>query len=111
MFDIINKNVGGCGRMVWAEKYNLPAKLKGHKIVWNANIIVDGKKVWYGDIDLTADAPGLHKAADEIGKALYVLTERAARFDNEENPLVDEAVAIIEPNTTGEIQWLNAGHY
>jgi hypothetical protein len=85
------------GRMVWAEKYDLPKHLKDHKIVWNANIIVEGQKVWYGDIDLTQDTETLQTVANEIGKPLYVLREMDARFNTEEEPLIEKAVSVIEP--------------
>ncbi|HUV84938.1 MAG TPA: hypothetical protein VMV86_04465 [Methanosarcinales archaeon] len=93
MKNIINKNVGELGRMISSYK-KCP---NGHICVWNGNIVVDGKKIWYGDLDLTADSKGLQKAANEIGKPLYILREMSARFDNEENPLLEEAVTIIEP--------------
>jgi len=93
MFQILYDNIGVPGRMMSGNKRGP----KGHICYWNANIIVEGKKVWYGDLDMTADKKSLQKIANEIGKPLYILTEHMARFDNELNPKVDEAVAIIQP--------------
>ncbi len=90
---VINETVGGIGRMIAGMKI----APKGHICVWNANIIVDGKKVWYGDLDLTKDAKKLQTCADTIGKPLYILREMDARFDTANAPKLDRAVAVIQP--------------
>jgi hypothetical protein len=81
------------GRMVSGSK----VAPKGQECVWNANVIVDGKKVWYGDLNLTKDEKDLQKCANIIGKPLYILREMDARFDNEKNPKLDKAVKVFTP--------------
>lgn len=91
--DACNLYLGEMGRMISGSKI----APKGHICVWNANVIVDGKKVWYGDIDLTKDAKRIQIAANEIQKPLYILREMDARFDNESTPKLERAVAVIQP--------------
>lgn len=88
----IEKHIGPVGRMISSSK----TAPKGHLCVWNGNIIIDGRKVWYGDIDVTKQAKSLAKLAKEIGKDVYVLREMDARFDNEANPDLSRAVHVAK---------------
>jgi len=93
------------GRMVNHEK-RAP---EGHDVVWNANVytpqikkkflrkVMTAHKLWYGDLDLTADREKLEKIATDLAVELYILRERDGRFENEQNPQLSRAVAIIEP--------------
>jgi hypothetical protein len=82
------------GRMISGSK-QAP---KGHVCVFNANICTkkDGK-FWFGDIDLTDDAEQLKALAAEKGEDIYILRERDARFTNEAEPLLENAVAVVTP--------------
>jgi hypothetical protein len=93
MNETIVKHIGPVGRMISSSK----VAPKGHLCIWNGNIIVEGKKIWYGDLDLTKQAKELKAAAKEIGKPLYILREHDARFDNEAKPLIENAVEVIKP--------------
>lgn len=86
-------HLGSIGRMISAKK----VAPKDHVCVWNGNVIVDGQKRWYGDLDLTKQAKKLRAAATEIGMPLYILREHDARFDNENKPLIQNAVEVIQP--------------
>ena len=80
---------------------------KGHVCVFNANICTKSKgKIWFGDLDLTADKVDLQKMAAEQGEEIYVLREKDARFQNEAKPLFENAVATISP--AGEVVVLAA---
>ena len=92
-YSVINEKVGYNGRLLNMDK-RCP---KGHVCVWNANIVVDGLKVWYGDLDLTADEASLQAVADEIKEPLYILYEMDGRFDNEGEPKVDNAIKVFKP--------------
>ena len=72
---------------------------EGHICVWNANIVTeDLQKVWYGDLDLTTDAADLQWYADDLGKTIYVMKERDARFLRPgEVPDLSKAVAVYKP--------------
>lgn len=84
------------GRMISGNKTGP----KGHVCVFNANICAKSKgKIWFGDLDLTADAEMLRKYAAEVGEDLYILREMDARFTHEAAPLYENAVAIVSRNT------------
>ena len=91
--EAINTKVGYAGRLLSMDK-RAP---EGHVCVWNANIVVDGFKVWHGDLDLTADEASLQAVADEIKMPLYILYEMDGRFDNEGAPLVENAIKVFKP--------------
>ena len=83
------------GRMMSGSKRHTP----GHVEVYNANIFTrEGGKVWFGDLDLTADADRLKEFAAEQGHELYVLHEMDGRFEYERKPRWDRAVARITPD-------------
>jgi hypothetical protein len=80
------------GRMISGSK-QCP---KGHVCVFNANIVTAGKrKVWFGDLDLTMDIVALSKYAISLGETIFILREMDARFQNEANPKIDQAVASV----------------
>lgn len=81
--------LGRCGRMVSSSKRGVP----GHIVVFNANICVAAGKIWFGDMDVTKDEAKLKALAEAIGERVYVLRESDGRFDNEDSPLLDQAVA------------------
>lgn len=83
------------GRMISGSK----TSPKGHVCVFNANICTKRRgKIWFGDLDLTTDEDRLKAFAKHEGETLYVLRERDARFDNEKSPLLENALAIYEPD-------------
>lgn len=84
------------GRMVGGSKSDYRARHPKNIVVFNANVVVDGVKVWYGDLDLTRDEETLKEIARQLNKELYILREMDARFDKENNPDVNAAVAIIK---------------
>jgi hypothetical protein len=86
------------GRMISASK----TAPKGHVCVFNANVCSKSRgKIWFGDIDITADAEDLKRLAAQEGEEIYVLRERDARFENEAKPLLGNSVARVSPS--GEI--------
>lgn len=83
------------GRMISGGK----TSPKGHVCVFNANLCTrKGGKFWFGDLDLTTDAEDLKRLAAEKGEPIYVLRERDARFQNEAQPLFENAVAVVLPH-------------
>jgi hypothetical protein len=78
------------GRMISGSKRGP----KGHVCVFNANLCTNkGIKIWFGDIDITADAEDLKRLAADKKCTIYVLREKDARFQNEANPKLENAVA------------------
>jgi len=88
-------NFNSPGRMISANKTGP----KGHICVFNANIVTENlDKIWFGDLDLTADAEDLQWYADDLGLKIYVLHEKDARFLREgEKVDLTRAVAEYSP--------------
>jgi hypothetical protein len=94
---IVEELLGHRGRMIASTKSGYGAAHPDHVALFNANVCVDGRKVWYGDLDLTRDEPRLRELAARVGEAVHVLYERDARFAHEEEPLLSDAIYWIEP--------------
>jgi hypothetical protein len=79
-------------------------------VFFNANLI-DEKlgKVWFGDLDLTKDAPILIKIANELKTTFYVLREMDCRFDNE-NKSVKELIKLSKWNTNNFVPIYDKDH-
>ncbi len=92
------------GRMISSSKTSYMATHPDDLVVFNANIISDKtmQKIWHGDLNVTEDTEALMALADELQTTLYVLREMDARFENEEHPLIENAVAIVD---AGEIKF------
>lgn len=93
--------LGFPGRMVGGSKsiyrYDNPKNL----VVFNANVVMDDKrKIWYGDLDLTLSSNDLLDLAEDLGETIHVLSESDARFENEANPNIENAVATYRPDRT-----------
>jgi hypothetical protein len=90
-------NFDNPGRMISGNK----TSPKGHICVFNANVCTRSRgKIWFGDIDITADAEDLRKLAAKEGEEIYILRERDGRFINEAEPLLNKSVARIAPDGT-----------
>jgi len=84
------EQLGLRGRMLLGSKSGYRIMFPCNFVVFNANLIVDGKKVWFGDIDVSRDVIKLKSIARKVGKRVYVLSEMDGRFgENEENPKVE----------------------
>lgn len=94
---ILKDALGYPGRMISGSKQTPKSKHGEHLAVFNANLIIDGYgKQWFGDIDVTRDEHKLQAIAKAFGKQIYVLRERDARFENENNPLVENSVYVTD---------------
>lgn len=88
--------LGRRGRMISGSKGQYRWDNEDHLIAFNANLCVAGLgKLWHGDLDVTVEEDKLRKAAKAVGMDLYLLHESDARFENEESPLLDKAVAFF----------------
>jgi hypothetical protein len=86
-------------RMVGGSKTGYCKMYPKNKVIFNANIITNLGKVWYGDIDLTISEDVLKKISVEIGSPIYVLYEQDARFGTEERDVADlikDAMFIVD---------------
>ena len=86
-------------RMISSSKSSYHEKHPNNVVFFNANII-DKKfgKCFYGDLDLTLDAPVLTRIAKELKTTFYVLSEMDGRFDNE-NKKAKELIKKAKWNT------------
>ena len=101
---ILCETIGSIGRMISGSKSGYFSSRPDHLVIFNANLCVDGEgKVWYGDLDLTLDKDKLSSAAVAAGLDIYVLREMDARFENESNPKLKEAVVIFKADGSIEI--------
>lgn len=93
------------GRMISGGK----TSPKGHVCVFNANVCTRSRgKIWFGDIDITADAADLKALAVKEGEEVFILRERDARFENEAKPLLGNSVARIHPDGSITIDGVQA---
>lgn len=94
---LLKDKLGYPGRMLSGSKQTPKSKYGEHLAVFNANLIIDDYgKQWFGDIDITRDEVKLGDIARFFGKQVYVLRERDARFEHENNPLLDQAVYLTD---------------
>ena len=86
----VEKNLGPSGMIISGSKSGYRHANPAHVVVFNGNVVIEGLgKVWHGDIDLSLlekeeALTSIVKLAN--GKKVYVLSEMAARFENEAAP-------------------------
>lgn len=90
--------LGHPGRMISGSKSGYIRQFPNNRPVFNANVCVESGKIWHGDLDLTLDGDKLQQLTNELDERVYVLYEMDARFENEESPLLDQAIETYEPN-------------
>lgn len=95
--DVAIRVVGMMGRMISWSKSEYLRSHPNNVVVFNANVCADPGKIWFGDLDITRDSEKLQQLADELDQMVYVLHEMDGRFENETQPLIDQAVATFKP--------------
>lgn len=98
MLQIIEQKLGPIGNLISYSKSNYRNKFPDNIIVFNSNLIVNGKKIWYGDLDVTKSKNDLIDLSYEINETIYILYERDGRFENEFNPNLHNYVVKIDPD-------------
>ena len=93
----IAETLGPPGRLLGLSKTGYRETHPGQAVVFNANVCLPGGKIWYGDIDLTTDEALLADLAARTGQIVHILYEWDARFRNEDQPQLAEAVYSITP--------------
>lgn len=99
----VARNLGFPGFMLSSSKTMYRESYPKNYVIFNGNVIVDGKKVWYGDVDISKSGNKLKELAIKENVDIHVLYEHDARFENEENPPVEKAAASYLK--TGEIKY------
>jgi hypothetical protein len=89
------------GRMISGSKSAYREKYPDNRVYFNANIFALGEgKIWFGDLDLDRDSDILQRISSNLGKSLYILTELAGRFENEnlkDSEILKNSVSVINP--------------
>ena len=98
IYSTAEEKLGMCGKMISFSKSGYLERNPENLVIFNSNVCVDEGKIWYGDIDITLSYDRLSELSKELGKTVYVLTEMAGRFENEENPLLKEAIVQFFPD-------------
>lgn len=75
------------GRMISGSKSGYRDRFPKNRVIFNANIVTDNGKVWYGDLDITVSEKTLMKISEELSQELYILYEMDARFGTENAPI------------------------
>lgn len=91
----IEETLGYSGRMISFSKTGYRERHPDHVIVFNANVCLAAGKLWHGDLDLTVDEPKLVELARCLGETVFVVYEYHGRFENEDTPLLDQAVYSV----------------
>jgi hypothetical protein len=83
---VIEEHLGLPGRMVSGSKSSYRRRHPSRLVAFNANLLIEGEKVWWGDIDVTADEKALVAIAGSLDADVRVLYELDGRFRNEKEP-------------------------
>ena len=67
-------------------------------IVFNSNVIIDNKKYWFGDIDVTLSKDKLVELSKDLDDTIYILYEKDGRYEHENNPNIDNYVIKFQPD-------------
>lgn len=87
--------LGEPGRLIGLSKSGYRDGHPLHLAVFNANVCLEGGKVWWGDLDLTIDETRLADLAAQTGLTTYVLSESDGRFSYEDAPQLGRAVYSV----------------
>lgn len=96
---IAERILGPAGRLITLSKSHY-AKKPGRRPVYNANVCTrEQGKLWYGDLDLAdpQQCRRLQLLANVLHQVVYVLPERAARFERADDPDFERAVDVYAP--------------
>lgn len=93
--------LGYPGRMVSGSKSGFSRIYPAHVPVFNGNLCTKSLgKIWYGDLDITMDEDKIKELSKILNEPIYVLYERDARFNHENNPQFDQAPFVISETET-----------
>ncbi len=74
--------LGFPGAMLSGSKCDYDDRHPGHRVFFNANLAIDGRFVWHGDLDIDEPktAERLKAIAKEAGAPVHVLAEHPYRW-------------------------------
>ena len=92
--ELAEKHLGFPGRMLSGSKSAYSNKYPNNVVAFNGNLIANGAKIWYGDIDVTLEKDKIDALGRDLKTSVYVLREHDARFENEKKPLINKAIYV-----------------
>jgi hypothetical protein len=92
--------LGPIGKMISSSKSAYRRQNPENLVVFNSNICAGNEKIWWGDIDITLSSEDLASLSATLNSEISVLSEMNGRFENEENPLIDNFVVRYLPDGT-----------
>jgi hypothetical protein len=104
LIEMLNSALGWPGRMISGSKSGYRDRNPNNLVVFNSNICTDAGKIWFGDVDVTADLNVLCEAAKSSNSKFYVLYEMDGRFENEERPRIDRAIVTFFEDGTFQVR-------
>ncbi len=93
------ETLGYHGKMISGSKSGYSSSKPKNLPVFNSNVIasLSGElvKIWHGDIDITLSIEKLKELSTHLDAEIYVLREMDARFENENNPRIENFVVKV----------------
>ena len=83
---VMRKHGFELSRMIAYSKSTYIAKRPNNQAIFNANVVTDQGKIWWGDLDLADDSEKLQQVANDLNCNLYILREMDYRFGKENRP-------------------------
>ena len=96
---MVTSVLGDPGRLISLSKSAYQETWPDNLVVFNANVCLGDRKVWYGDVDLTRGGEGeLRALAEASRQTVYLLYEWDGRFEQEQSPAIESAVFSVVPS-------------
>ncbi len=103
MGQLIEKMLGIPGKLISFSKSLYKERYPKNIVVFNGNVCTKENKIWYGDLDITLCKDKLIELSKELNETIYILYEMDGRFENENNPLINNYLIKFNPNGSWEI--------
>jgi hypothetical protein len=92
---VMRKHGFELSRMIASSKSMYISERPNNQAVFNANVVTDQGKIWWGDLDLADDSEKLQQVANDLNCNLYILHEMDYRFGKENRPFSEvEKLAV-----------------
>jgi len=112
--EIIRVILGNCGKMVSSSKSCGPPMA-----VYNANVVIDDKIIWYGDVDIEVSGDELCRLSNLSDKTIEVYYEHPVRqfnfdempkkeFEKQQKKIIQETTPVwttAEPDKYAGYEW------
>lgn len=110
MTAIANEHLGHEG-MCLGSKSGYRRRYPRNLVLFNANVIASGEKVWWGDMDLSdpETVQGVVALAKRLRRRIAILNEFDCRFETAESPLLENALLVVAPDGTPD--WVLGGWF